>query len=237
MKFKNRCEGILNLSEVFGDLILASFIGRENRFVGKVSVNGKISSCHISDTGRLKELLVPDSKVALAKNPQGYRTDYKLVAVKKGDEWVLINTLVHSKIAQEIIRRGYLGFLPEEIKTEVVVGKSRIDFLIDRNFFIEVKGVNLVIDDVCLFPDAPTERGRKHLLELIRLKEEGYRAGIMMLSFVECSCFSPNKKTDEAFSKVFDLAVRKGIEFFGFMFSLNYETKYVCLKNKLKLCQ
>ncbi|MEO2065188.1 MAG: DNA/RNA nuclease SfsA, partial [Desulfurobacteriaceae bacterium] len=169
---------------------------------------------------RLRELLTPSSPLLLAPNPKG-KLDYKVVAVKKSDEWILINTQVHSKIAQRLIEEGYLGFKPKEVLREVKVGKSRIDFLIDKDFYLEVKGCNLVVNGTCLFPDAPTERGRKHLEELIALKRKGYRAGVLFLAFRRCSELRPNSETDPAFSEAFERAKALGVEFFAFNLSLH----------------
>jgi len=228
-------EKILNVKELLGDLTRGLFIERPNRFVGLISVDRKIFKAHISDTGRLKELLVSGARVLLAGNPKG-RLDYKLIAVEKDDEWVFLNTSLHSKIAEEIIRKGFLGFIPSKIEKEVRWGKSRIDFRVNSNFYIEIKGCNLSENDICLFPDAPTERGRKHLAELIELKQKGFRTAVMFLVFRKCRCFRPNKLEDPAFSKVFENALQKGVKFFAFKLSFCPESGWVYLKERVKLC-
>ena len=235
LRFRNRCEEILNLKEVFGEFSHAVFVERENRFVGRVLLGGKLFTCHISDTGRLRELLTNGAEVLLSKNREKLKTDYRLIAVKKGKEWVLINTSVHSRIAHEIMKRGYLGFLPESVQREVKAGSSRLDFLIDGNFFIEVKGVNLSKNGICFFPDAPTKRGRKHLIELKNLKNRGFRAGILLLSFRNCSCFLPNSETDEEFARTFWDALESGVEFFGFRLKFAPESGKICLAGRLKV--
>ena len=228
-------EKILNVKELLGDLTRGLFIERPNRFVGLVSVDRKILKAHISDTGRLKELLVPGARTLLGENPRG-RLDYKLIAVERDDEWVFLNTSLHSKIAEEIIRKGFLGFVPSKIEKEVRWGKSRIDFRVNSNFYIEIKGCNLSKNDVCLFPDAPTERGRKHLVELIELKHRGFRTAVMFLAFRSCNCFKPNKERDPLFSEVFEQALKEGIEFFGFKLGFDPESGWIYLKEKLKIC-
>jgi sugar fermentation stimulation protein A len=175
-------ERILNVKELLGDFSQGLFVERQNRFVGLVSVKGKIFKAHISDTGRLKELLIPETPVILANNERG-KLDYKLVAVLNDKTWVFLNTSLHSKIAQKIIEKGLLGFIPKEIKREVRWKNSRIDFLVDGKFYIEVKGCNLEKRDTCLFPDAPTARGRKHLEDLIELKEKGFETAVLFLVF------------------------------------------------------
>ena len=215
-----KSRSLFNLKEHFGRLVPATFVNRLNRFVVVAQVNGELRTAHLSDTGRLSELLTPSSPLLLAPNPKG-KLDYKVVAVKKAGQWVLINTQVHPKIAQRLIEEGYLGFRPKEVRREVKAGKSRIDFLIDGHFYLEVKGCNLAVSGKCLFPDAPTERGRKHLEELIELKKRGYRAGVLFLAFRECAELLPNSKTDPAFAEAFKRAKSEGVEFFAFNLSLN----------------
>ncbi len=231
MRFKS----LFNLKEHFGELLKGEFLERENRFTAKVLVDGRKARAHVADTGRLRELLKKGAPLILAHNPKG-KLDYKLVSVKKGREWVLLNTQVHSKIAERAIREGLLGFKPKEVKREVKVGNSRIDFLVDGELFIEVKGCNLVEFRKCLFPDAPTKRGRKHLQELITLKKKGYSCGILFLAFRNCSCFTPNEKRDSLFAKTFKDALREGVKFFGIKLSFNPETGEILLNSKLKLC-
>ncbi|GAB6075522.1 DNA/RNA nuclease SfsA [Desulfurobacterium crinifex] len=228
-------EKILNVKELLGDLTQGLFIERPNRFVGLISVDREIFKAHISDTGRLKELLVPGARTLLAGNPKG-RLDYKLIAVEKDDEWVFLNTSLHSKIAEEVIRKGFLGFIPSKIEKEVRWGKSRIDFRVNSNFYIEIKGCNLSENDICLFPDAPTERGRKHLVELIELKQRGFRTAVMFLVFRKCRCFRPNKLEDPAFSKTFEKALQIGVKFFAFKLSFCPENGWIYLKERIKLC-
>ncbi|ADU97304.1 sugar fermentation stimulation protein [Thermovibrio ammonificans HB-1] len=214
MRFRSPFK-VLDLKEEFGQLTFGTFVERLNRFVVLLLVNGELKKAHLSDTGRLRELLVEGAPLLLAPNPRG-KLDYKVVAVKSGGEWVLINTQVHPKIAQGLIEAGCLGFKPKEILREVKRGRSRIDFLIDGDFYLEVKGCNLVKEGVCLFPDAPTERGRKHLEELIRLKREGFRAGVLFLAFRSCFSLRPNAETDSAFAEVFSEAKLSGVDFFAF---------------------
>ncbi|WP_456402810.1 DNA/RNA nuclease SfsA [Persephonella sp.] len=219
----------------FGNLTTGVFLERKNRFVGTVKVNNKIFTCHISDTGRLKEILNNGRKVLLAKNKESLKTDFKLVAAYMEDGWVLINTSVHSKIAYNAIKNGVLGFTPKIIKKEVPFGKSRIDFLVDNNHFIELKGSNLLIKDKCLFPDAPTERGKKHILELISSVKEGFKATILIMGLRNCRCFSPNKKLDPEFHNLFFKGLKSGVKFKGFKISINSNFK-VIYSGEMKLC-
>ncbi len=192
------------------------FLERENRFVGRCRIDGRNFKCHIADPGRLKEILTEGRKVFVVKNPEGYRTDYRLIAVSMEDGIILLNTSVHSKIGYEAIKRGVLGFIPERIKKEVPFGKSRIDFLVDDSVFVELKGCNLKVGKRCLFPDAPTERGRRHLEELIKAKKMGYRAILLFMILRDCECFSPNFELDRKFSEMFLKALKEGVEFRAF---------------------
>lgn len=210
---------------------------RRNRFVGEILVGGKPFTCHISDTGRLRELFRKGAGVLVSHNREGLKTDFRLVAVRKGDEWVLVNTSVHSRIARKIVEMGFLGFTPESVRGEVRAGRSRIDLLIDGKLYVEVKGVNLSMSGICLFPDAPTKRGVKHLLELVELKRKGFEAAMMALSFVKCDCFLPNRETDEEFSRTFELALGEGVKFFGFRLGFEPETGCILLRGELPLCR
>ncbi len=225
---------LLNLKDYFGEFTKGTFIDRPNRFVALVEVNGEIKRAHVSDTGRLGELLVPGAPVLLSLNPKG-KLDYKFVAVKKEEDWVLLNTSVHSIIARKVLERGLLGFKPRTIRPEFTFGDSRIDFLLDENFLLEVKGCNLVEDETCLFPDAPTERGRKHLKELTAALRKGFRAGLLFLAFRNCSCFLPNRKRDPDFSALFFEVLKSGVEFYGVKLHFS-KSGDVSFRGVLKIC-
>jgi sugar fermentation stimulation protein A len=225
---------LVDLQEVLGPFTPGTFVRRLNRFVVEVEVDGQLKRAHLSDTGRLKELLLPSSPVLLAPNPKG-KLNYKFVAVKSGSEWVLLNTSVHSLIASRLFESGALGFKPQKVEREVKFGESRIDFLLDEKLFLEVKGCNLVVNRRCLFPDAPTARGAKHLKELLKAVESGKRAALLFLCFRECSCFSPNSSTDPNFSALFYSCLNSGITVFAARLKFTPSGK-VIFKGKLKLC-
>ena len=228
-------EELFDLNKL-GKLEKAVFIERPNRFVGKCKINGEIKTCHIADPGRLKEILHKGREILVVKNKPELKLDYKMIAAKMEDGWILLNTSFHSKIAKKAIEKGILGFSPEKIKSEVKFGNSRLDFLIDDKIFVELKGSNLLIDNKCVFPDAPTERGRKHLEELIEVKKKGYRAIILFMGLRDCKCFKTNEKLDKKFSETFSKALRNGVEFFGFKIKINEDFK-VILNGNLPLCK
>ncbi|ACN99261.1 sugar fermentation stimulation protein [Sulfurihydrogenibium azorense Az-Fu1] len=218
---------ILNSSEI-GKPVSGTFLYRKNRFVGVCLLDGKEVSFHISDTGRLKEILTQGREILLLKSKQHNKLPYKLLAAKMEEGFVLINTSLHSKIGKKIIQMGLLGFKPSKIKSEIVYKDSRLDFLVDDKLYIELKGCNLLVDNRCLFPDAPTTRGLKHLKHLIEIKKEGFEAAIMILSLRECDTFLPNYNTDPNFSKIFETALKEGVKFYGFKvkFDNNFNIVY-----------
>lgn len=221
--------------KTLGKLEKGTFIERPNRFVGICNIDGKEKTCHIADPGRLKEILTEGREILVVKNKPHLRMDYKLVAVKMEDGWILLNTSFHSKIAKEAIKKGVLGFIPKKIKSEVSFGKSRIDYLIDNKIFVELKGCNLLIENKCLFPDAPTKRGTRHLEELIEAKKQGYEAVILIMALRECRCFDVNRNLDPVFSKTFEKALKGGVVFKGFKVKID-EDYNVVLNGKLELC-
>ncbi|WP_456465279.1 DNA/RNA nuclease SfsA [Desulfurobacterium sp.] len=226
---------LFDLSKRFGDLKEATFLSRKNRFVGECLLDGKRITCHIADTGRLREILTEGRKILISLNPSHLKTDSKLIAAEMEEGFVLLNTSVHSEIAEKAIRQGILGFIPEDVKKEVRIGKSRVDFLINGNHYVELKGCNLRIGDVCLFPDAPTERGRRHLEELISLKEKGYQASILIMVLRKADLFRPNHETDPKFAETFYRALERGVEFKAFRVKL--KDKKVVLDGDVKLTQ
>ncbi|MDK2790778.1 MAG: sugar fermentation stimulation protein [Methanothermococcus sp.] len=229
---------LLDLNKL-GKIEKARFISRLNRFVGICEINGKRSSLHIADTGRLKEILVEGREILVLKNREGLKTDYKLLAVKM-ENWILINTSLHSKIAKKVIEYGILGFKPKKVKAEVKFGNSRLDFLVDDKIYVEVKGSNLMVNlnnlNKCLFPDAPTERGRKHIRELMKAKEQGYGSVILIMGLRDCDCFSPNFEMDKEFGEIFIEALKKGVEYVGFKIKIDENFKVV-LNGKMELCR
>jgi len=208
-----------------GNLEVGRFIKRENRFLGKIVVDGKERSCYIADTGRLRDILVRGREILVVKNREGLKTDYTLITVNVEGEWVLVNTSIHSSIAYRAIEKGVLGFIPRKIEKEVKFKNSRFDFLVDNNTFVELKGCNLVKGDIGYFPDAPTKRGVKHLRGLIEAKEMGYNAVILIMAVRDCKHFLPNWEVDREFSEMFYRALEKGVDFRGFKIKVEDDGK------------
>ena len=207
-------------------IVPAAFRRRPNRFIAVVEINGKETVVHVKNTGRCKELLVPGCTVYLAESGNPARkTAYDLIAVEKirtGRTPLLINmdSQAPNAAAAEWIRNSGL-FAPDAVvRREVVFGKSRFDFCIedgDGLFFLEVKGCTLEQDGVASFPDAPTERGVKHLQELEARVAQGHRAGVLfVIQMKEVTSFRPNDETHPAFGAALRHAAAGGVRIFAY---------------------
>ena len=192
----------------------AVFIERSNRFIARVEIGGRAETVHVKNTGRCRELLRPGAEVWLtAPGTPGRKTVYDLVAVRKETDALFnIDSQAPNAAAGEWLEAQ--GF--DRVVPEYRFGDSRIDFYMERNgerYLTEVKGCTLEIGGVGYFPDAPTERGAKHLRELIRAKEEGYRAAIAFVIQTEgVTEVRPNAATDPAFAEAFAAARQAGVE-------------------------
>lgn len=198
------------------------FISRPNRFIAQVLIDNKETTVHVKNTGRCKELLVPGCTVYLSVSDNPARkTGCDLVAVEKqreGKPPLLINmdSQIPNDVAEEWLRAGNLFPQGAEIRREVRCGNSRFDFYLQhgaRKAYLEVKGVTLENHGTALFPDAPTERGVKHLRELTALVEEGYEAFVLfVIQMKGVTQFSPNDATHKAFGDALREAAAKGVQ-------------------------
>ncbi|MFZ7133866.1 MAG: DNA/RNA nuclease SfsA [Eubacteriales bacterium] len=189
------------------------FIKRINRFVALVKVDDEETWAHVPNTGRMKELLVYGSLVLLEEHQKNHRkTKYTLKLVKYRNQWVCIDAIMTNKIAYEYLNGKYLGIL----KPEVNFLSSRFDFALitdTKQFFIEVKSVNLVRNGIAYFPDAPTLRGRRHLIELQSCMEMGYGAiVIFIVQREDARTFMPYIEMDEKFTNELIQAYIKGMK-------------------------
>ena len=208
MKYRNIIDGI--------------FLSRPNRFIAHVEIEGRDEVVHVKNTGRCKELLVPNCRVYLSVSDNPARkTKYDLVAVEKNREdgsTVLINmdSQIVNDVAGEWLPISGLFSENAVIRREVTYGKSRFDFYIedgDRKAFLEVKGCTLEKDGVAMFPDAPTERGVKHIEELMACMEDGYEAYILfVIAMKGVTCFRPNDATHKAFGDALRRAEDAGVK-------------------------
>ncbi len=195
------------------------FLSRPNRFIAHVLVNGKEEICHVKNTGRCRELLLPGAKVTLSVSDNPSRkTKYDLVAVWKGDTYINMDSQAPNHAAGEALWHLIPG--AKQVKGEVTHGESRLDFCVETDedtWFVEVKGVTLEKDGHALFPDAPTERGIKHLNTLIRCVEEGNRAtALFVIQMKGVHSFSPNDTMHPAFGDALREAAANGVEIWAY---------------------
>jgi len=195
----------------------AKFISRLNRFVANIDINGRAEICHVKNTGRLKELLVPDARVFVQESFNTNRmTKYDLISVYKNNRLVNIDSQVPNKVFYEWISDNNLFGDVVLIKPECKYEDSRFDFYMETaagKILIEVKGVTLEENGAALFPDAPTERGVKHIEGLCRCIKEGYEAYIIFIIQMEgVLYFTPNAKTHKAFADALKNAKKQGVK-------------------------
>jgi len=205
----------------YQNIVQGTFVARPNRFIAKVEIGGIEQTVHVKNTGRCKELLLPGATVYLEKsdNPSR-RTAYDLIAVQKGERIINMDSQITNKVVEEWLRES--SFLHDLvlIRPETKFGNSRFDFYVEtlkEKIFIEVKGVTLEEAGVVRFPDAPSERGVKHVEELILAKKQGYRAIVFfVIQMKGVKFFTPNRETHPEFSGALEKAVRAGVEVYAY---------------------
>lgn len=227
----------------YNKMIKAKFIERPNRFVAYCDIDGKIEKVHVKNTGKCKELLVPGYEVYLEESDNHSRaTKYSLIAVKKGERLINMDSQVTNKMVYEALEDKSLilpGFDEDItfIKPEKTYGNSRFDVYVEgktKKAFIEVKGCTLEIDGVVKFPDAKTERGVKHVKELIKAKEEGYLAYIILVIQMEnVFYFTPNVDMHKEFGDVLKEADEKGVKILAY--DSKVEIDNIKLNNPVKV--
>lgn len=199
----------------YGEMVEGIFLRRPNRFIAHVLIDGREAVCHVKNTGRCRELLVPGCRVwcEKSKNP-ARKTAFDLIAVEKGTRIINMDSQAPNAAAGEWLRAGGLGPVTE-LRAESFYEDSRFDFsftLDGRRCYLEVKGVTLENDGVCAFPDAPTLRGAKHLRGLIRAAEEGYGAYVLfVIQMGDVVYLHPNEVTDPAFGDGLRSAAAAGV--------------------------
>ncbi len=191
----------------------ATFIERPNRFIAVIELDGKREICHVKNTGRLKELLLPGATVWVEHCPlQARKTKFDLIAVQKEDQIINIDSQAPNKIAAEWIKKSGLFHPESTLKTEVKCGDSRFDLQIEDTW-IEVKGITLNQEGVARFPDAPTLRGVKHLNELARIAESGGKAMILFVVQMKgIHQVEPNDQTHPEFGAALRNAAKAGVK-------------------------
>lgn len=197
-------------------MIPGIFLARPNRFIAHVQIGGETQVVHVKNTGRCRELLQPGAAVWCQESSNPNRkTKYDLITVRKGTRLINMDSQAPNIAAGEWLRSGGLGEL-ENIKAEAFHGDSRFDFSFTKDgrpCFLEVKGVTLESDGVCAFPDAPTERGAKHLRGLTRLAQAGYGAYVLfVIQMADVKYLHPNDATDPNFGTALREAAENGVQ-------------------------
>lgn len=207
----------------YDHIVSGTFLARPNRFLAKVKIKDQVHTVHVKNTGRCRELLVPDANVLLEYDPEakvkGRKTEYSLVGVYKGDMLVNMDSQAPNEAAKEWLENGgfkkALGICAAQVRREVTYGQSRFDlaFLADEKpAFMEVKGVTLEEEGTAKFPDAPTERGVKHLLELADAAKQGFEVYVLfVIQMKGVKRFRPNWAMHEAFGHALKEAAQQGV--------------------------
>ena len=202
---------------IYENTVAGSFVRRINRFTAEVLIDGETELVHVKNTGRLQELLVPKAKVTLQKSlNMNRKTAYDLISVYKPKlKWVNIDSLAPNAL----MKQQFMSLNYDLVKAEYTCGDSRIDFYMEKNgekFLTEVKGCTLADDlhpGIGLFPDAPTERGIKHLHELTKAAKEGYRTAIaFVIQMNGIHRVLPNETAQPEFKKALVEAAKAGVQ-------------------------
>lgn len=205
----------------YKNIAAGKFISRPNRFIANVEIDGEIQVVHVKNTGRCRELLLPGSTVYCEKSDNPNRkTAYDLVAVEKGKLLINMDSQAPNAAFSEFIHDGSFKDGIEYIARERKYKNSRFDFYFKRKgkeYFAEVKGVTLEDEGVVLFPDAPTERGVKHLTELEDAVKNGYGGCVVfVVQLKEAKFFTPNRKTHPEFADKLKEVQKEGVEIFAY---------------------
>lgn len=207
--------------EHFEQAVTARFLRRVNRFIADIELSdGQVVQAHLANTGRMQELLRPGvaALVRPAKNP-ARKTAWDLIAVDHGGSWVCLAAAWANDFMREWLSKGRIaGFYDwKQIEWEKKIGNSRFDFAVTlqsgERWLLEVKSVNYVIDGHALFPDAPTTRGRRHVEELLALREEGWNVGVFFVTMGQPVVdVGFNAENDPEFARVMQRAIAEGAD-------------------------
>ena len=223
-----------------GKILHGVFYERPNRFLARVKVKNAVHESFVPNPGRMRELLTVGANVILLEVLKAHRkTRYDLIGVFFDDQIVSIDSRVPNKLVYTALQNHDLPEFSQyhQITPEYTYGDTRFDFLLtnrDTRCFLEVKSCTLVKDGVAMFPDAPTERGRKHLNALIKAQTEGYRACILFLiQRSDATLFTPNIETDPKFSQTLSTAVLEGVE--AYAYHSEFTGTLITLRDKVKV--
>ena len=223
----------------YAKMVEGTFLARPNRFIAHIEIDGNVEVCHVKNTGRCRELLPVGARVwCLDAASPSRKTRYDLITVRKGERLINMDSQAPNAAAKEWLLAGGLGKI-ENLKAEAKHGDSRFDFSFTKDgrpCFLEVKGVTLENDGVCAFPDAPTERGAKHLRELTKLAQEGCGAYVLFVIQMEgVKYLHPNDLTDKPFGEALREAKNAGVEIMAYDCKITVNTMDILNKVEVKL--
>ncbi len=199
----------------YKNMVPGRFLARPNRFISHVEIDGQVEVCHVKNTGRCRELLIPGTQVWCQKSDNPARkTQYDLICIQKGSRIINMDSQAPNAAAKEWLLQGGLGEI-EDLKPESFHGSSRFDFSFKKGgkpCLLEVKGVTLENDGVCAFPDAPTERGARHLRHLAQASRDGYDCFVLfVIQMTDVAYLHPNDATDPNFGAALREAAAAGV--------------------------
>lgn len=222
------------------NILIAKFIRRPNRFQAYVYINDKEEFVHVPNTGRCREILTPGATVVLREeNNPNRKTKYDLIAAYKKNMIISIDSQIPNKVVEEALINKKINNLKDFniIQREKTFGNSRFDFKLSNSnneYYLEVKGVTLEDNGITKFPDAPTERGKKHLLELIEAKKSGKGAGVLFLIQLEnVKYFTPNDDMDKDFGIALRMAKSNGVDVMAY--NCKVGENFITLSNEIQV--
>ena len=223
----------------YQNMVGGVFQARPNRFIAHIEIHGQVEVCHVKNTGRCRELLPPGAKVWCQQwdNPKR-KTKFDLIAVEKGSRLINMDSQAPNAAAAEWLRAGGLGEIAD-LRPETKMGDSRFDFSFSKDgrpCFLEVKGVTLENDGVCAFPDAPTERGAKHIRGLTEAARAGYGAYILfIIQMSDVKYIRPHDETDPEFGRALREAAQNGVHILAMDCAITPDTMEIRLPVLVKL--
>ncbi|NIQ04640.1 MAG: DNA/RNA nuclease SfsA [Candidatus Korarchaeota archaeon] len=234
---------MVSFIKIEGRTLRGIFQERPNRFLALVRVQNMILPSFLPNPGRMHELLTPGTEVVLREVlKENRKTDYDLIGVLYNGQMVSVDSRVPNKLVLEALKNRDIKELSEynTIKPEYGYGHTRFDFFLANEqgrCLLEVKSCTLVKDGVAMFPDAKTERGRRHVTDLVKAKKEGYRACVLFIvQRTDANVFAPNDETDPEFGKVLRDAALEGVEVYAYKVEISPGFSLLSLSSKLDVC-
>ena len=223
----------------YPNMVPGTFLARPNRFIAHIEIDGQLEICHVKNTGRCRELLPIGAKVWCQRSDNPNRkTKYDLITVQKGQRLINMDSQAPNTAAKEWLTSGGLGEIAN-LKAESIHGDSRFDFSFEKDgrlCFLEVKGVTLENDGICACPDAPTERGAKHLKGLMKAAREGFGAYVLfVIQMADVKCLHPNDETDPNFAAALREAASSGVTVLAMDCAVTPDTMAIRLPVLVKL--